>query len=165
MSVHNYINTEGGKESGLTTPEFKNGQSKIRRYLNRYWSGFNFNIYEMIEIKEDKIVYAINTIKRQMFKNYSTAIIYGNTDTAVSGAGGHYYLVTGAYYGAKLGLYINDSVYNSPAYPKGSILANQAISPRQYLSAKELEKYWKPTGSRLPWLRKHIFLVNREFRP
>jgi len=56
------------------------------------------------------------------------------------------------------GVWIIDSVYNSPAYSDNSIVKNNAIPPNAYVSLEELKRYWKPTGSALPWLRKHFFV-------
>jgi hypothetical protein len=121
----------------------------------------------MKERKDKTIKNAISTLATTMGKNFSPAIIYGNVNITGSSAGGHYYLATGMIYCPKgtcsrdvVGLFINDSVYNSKAYSAGGIVRRQAISPRRYMSQNELASYWKPTGSRLPWLREHMYLYN-----
>jgi hypothetical protein len=159
QGIHNYINTTGGKESGLIAPELKEGQVKLKNYINdKYNLGLTVS---MVEKKADTIDGAVDAIFKKIVKNNSPVILYGNTDTPVSGAGGHYYLGVGVINANNLkGLFINDSVYDSSAYPKGTILANQSIKPRQFLKSSELEAYWKETGSRWPWLTKHIYLQN-----
>jgi hypothetical protein len=54
-------------------------------------------------------------------------------------------------------IYGNVNITGSSA---GGIVRRQAISPRRYMSQNELASYWKPTGSRLPWLREHMYLYN-----
>ena len=161
--IHNYINTTGGSTSGLTTAELKAGQKKLVDYINRSQRlGLNVS---MTERKDSSIKNAISTLATTMGRNFSPAIIYGNVKYA--SAGGHYLLATGMIYCPEgtcssdvIGLFINDSAYNSPAYSSSHPVRRLAISPRKYLSQNELESYWKPTGSRLPWLRGHMYLYN-----
>ncbi len=119
----------------------------------------------MVERKDSSIKNAVSTLATTMGRNFSPAILYGNVRYA--SAGGHYLLATGVVYCLKgtcsndvVGLFINDSAYNSPAYSSSHPVRKLAISPRKYLSQSELEAYWKPTGSRLPWLRGHMYLYN-----
>ena len=163
--IHGYINTTGGATSGLTTEELKAGQKKLVDYINRS-KKLRLNV-SMTEGKSDTIKNAISTLATTMGRNFSPAVIYGNTNITGSSAGGHYYLATGMIYCPKgtcssdvVGLFLNDSIYNSPAYSAGSIVRKQAISPRKYMSQNELKAYWKPTGSRLPWMRGHMYLYN-----
>ena len=97
--------------------------------------------------------------------NFSPVIIYGNVKYAP--AGGHYLLATGMIYCPQgicadevVGLLINDSAYNSPAYSPSHPVRQFAITPLKYLNQDELEVYWKPTGSRYPWMRGHMYLYN-----
>ncbi|MCU7904424.1 MAG: hypothetical protein KZQ76_00980 [Candidatus Thiodiazotropha sp. (ex Epidulcina cf. delphinae)] len=167
LGIHNYINTTGGATSGLTTDELKAGQTKMVDYINRT-KRLGINV-AMTEGKEGSIKSAISTLATTMSVNFSPAILYGNVKYA--SAGRHYFLATGMVYCPKdtcsrdvIGLFINDSAYNSPAYSASHPVRRLAVSPRKYLSQNELESYWKPTGSSLPWLRKHMYLYNRSPR-
>lgn len=165
LSIHDYINSSGGPESGLNTVELKQGQAKVIEYINKTEKlGLNVT---MNEAKMNSIKDAISDLNFRIGQNLSPAIMFGNVDIRGASPGGHYYLVTGVIYCPEgtcnrdvMGLYINDSVYNSPAYNGGSLIRKQAISPRDYVTAEELESYWEPTGSRWPWRRGHMYLWN-----
>ena len=165
LSIHEYINSSGGTESGLNTEELKQGQTKVIEYINET-EKLGLNVH-MNEAKMDSIKDAISDLNFRIGQNLSPAIIFGNVDIPGASPGGHYYLVTGAIYCPKgtcrndvMGLYINDSVYDSSAYNAQSLIRKQAISPREYVTAQELESYWEPTGSRWPWRRGHMYLWN-----
>ncbi len=105
--------------------------------------------------------------------NNSPAILYGNVKYGP--AGGHYYIVTGVFdcdnYNKGFckkknykGFYLNDSVYGSQAYSAYNPVKQNAIPTRKYISEEELSSYWKPTGDRWFWRRKHMFLYNTSSR-
>jgi len=163
LGIHNYINTTGGSTSGLTTDELKAGQKKLVDYIN---NTTNLGIrVTMTERKDSSIKNAISTLATTMAVNFSPAILYGNVKYAP--AGGHYLLATGMIFCPQgtcssevVGLFINDSAYNSPAYSASHPVRQFALSTRKYLSQNELESYWKPTGSSFPWMRGHMYLYN-----
>ena len=168
LGIHRYINTVGGEKSGLTTAELKAGQAKMISYINRTKHlGLKTS---MREGKRKTIKGGVSSIANLMTWNFSPAILYGNVKIPGAGAGGHYYLATGFLNCPKgtctkdyIGLFVNDSVYNSPAYSNSNPVKWQAVTPRKYINYQELEARWKPTGSRLPWLRQHLFLYNVTF--
>jgi hypothetical protein len=147
----------------LTTDELKAGQKKLIDSINKS-ENLGLSV-SMAEGKDSSIKNAVSTLAITMERNFSPAIIYGNVKYAP--AGGHYLLATGMVYCPKgtcssdvVGLFINDSAYGSPAYSSSHPVRKLAISPRKYLAQDELELYWKPTGSRLPWLRRYMYLYN-----
>jgi hypothetical protein len=164
-SLHNYMNTSGGSNSGLTAEELKTGQKKVVDYINKN-IGLGLNV-TMTEGKYSTIKDAVFSLARAMNQNFSPAIIYGNVNLPGASAGGHYYLATGAVYCPRgtcssdlIGLFISDSVYNSPAYSANGAIRNQAIRPRELVWEEDLKFYWQPTGSAYPWRRGHIYLYN-----
>jgi len=170
MQIHKIMNTSGGETSGLTTEELKKGIPIIVNYV-RNVDRIRINV-NMRERKNYSIRSAINFLSNQMQRNDSPAILYGNVK--YGSAGGHYYIVTGVFncnnYNRGFcrtdynGFYLNDSVYGSRAYSAYNPVKINAISTRKYISEDELASYWKPTGSKFFWLRKHIFLYNKSSR-
>jgi hypothetical protein len=153
LDIYDNGNTDGA--DGLSTPELKALITEYGFYKSIYSDSTNF-----AEVGADEIETAIEDTYNYV---YSPTIIYGNTYWG--SAGGHYYTSTGEIYCDDIlvkynicsyrGLYINDSVYNSPAYPN---LSKSALVPSVFITADEMENYWKPTGSALPWLRKHYYI-------
>jgi hypothetical protein len=115
---------------------------------------------------------------------FSPVIIYGNS--YFGSAGGHNYAATGAIYCDEIlkqngkcgfrGLYRNDSILNSPAYPTpdfpdlrglgwaemilrlvkynielSKTVGGHALLPNQFYAIDELEDFWKKTGLAIPW--------------
>ena len=166
LALHNYVNAKDpkGETSGLTTTELKSGINKLTKYVkDKYKLPLNMI---MSEYKNKTIKDGISRMMSYMRKNFSPAIIYGNVNGSPR-LGGHYYLVTGMVYCPKgyctknvFGLFINDSVYNSKVWNDDSIIRKVAIRPRQLILEIDLKDYWKPTGSKIPWLRGHMFLYN-----
>ena len=164
MNVHEFVNDPDpeGENSGLTTNELKAGQRDIVNQLNER-TRLGLNVV-MREGKGSSIKDAVFSISRAMTHNLSPAIIYGNVKGG--SPGGHYYLATGTVYcpegtcneDLNFGLFINDSVYGSPAFSATSPLGKRAIRPRQLLWEQDLQFYWQPTGSRWSWLRGHMYL-------
>lgn len=148
MQVYNYINTDG--QSGISTNELKSGIAKMVGHINQSQNlGLRVWMYERFN---SDIKGAISIISNTMKANDSPVILYGNIKNG--SAGGHYYLATGMINCPKgicssdyFGLYINDSVYNSPAFPTSGVVGANAIPPRHYLNHGELETYWKKTGA------------------
>ena len=155
MAIYNYLNTDGS--SGLATPELKRGLDEIPSFFGL---GINYS-----EVKSNTIQGAIDYYLSNSLDRGVPIILYGNTNITGSSSGGHYYLGIGAASSTKgypfvtvSGLYINDSVYGSPAYPPGTLVGDQAISSQAFVTVYDLENYWRPTGSAFPWARKHIFI-------
>lgn len=166
LSIHNYVNSKDpkGKTSGLNTTELKAGIKKLHGYVNDR-KGVPVNMV-MTEHKQSTLKYSISKMMQAVRQNFSPAIIYGNVNGSPR-LGGHYYLVTGMVYCPKgyctkdvFGLFINDSVYNSKVWNDDSIIRKVAIRPRQLILEIDLKDYWKPTGSKIPWFRGHMFLYN-----
>ena len=161
MSVYNYVNTNGN--DGIQTDELKAGALALKDYTNQAY-GMNLSM-GTTEVKSDTIEFGIDWFFDQVLVGmHSPAILYGNTKDGY--AGYHYYMVTGAIRcpsnicGSEYnGMLLNDSVYNSPAYPADSDKRKNALSPGNWVSQSELETYWKKTGSRYPWNRTHIMLT------
>ncbi len=132
-------------------------------YINRTKQlGLNMR---MAEMKDGSIRNAVATLHGSMGNNVSPAIIYGNILNGNPGM--HYFLVTGTYYcpsnicqKERIGLFINDSVYDSPAYGSSDSIRKNAITPRRYISEVKLGQYWQPVGSLLPIFRGHMYLYN-----
>ena len=154
-AIYEYLNSNN--VSGLQTPELKNGLNVIPSI---YGLSINYQEVGSSTINGAIDYYLSNSLNRGV-----PIIIYGNTNTPDGDPGGHYYLGVGAASSAKgfpfvsvSGMYINDSVYGSPAYPPGSQLANQSLGIQSFVSSYTMENYWKPTGSPVPFLRKHMFI-------
>lgn len=177
MSIHNYVNSKDpkGKTSGLTTTELKAGIKKVAGYIKDKGK-LQFNI-EWYEGKHLTYQRGIESIAYNMKKNFSPAIIYGKVNIPSSrngyqispgaSAGGHYYLATGVVQcpkhlckGGQYGLFINDSVYESEAWGKGSIIRKAAVSPRKLILKIDLKHYWPPTGHKIPWKRRYMVFHN-----
>ena len=127
---------------------------------------------------------SIDEVVKDAYLSTSPLIIYGNS--YFGSAGGHYYAATGAIYCDDIlkqngkcsfrGLYINDSVFNSPAYPvpelhytgivslvrhliaMQSSVGAHALNPSQFHTIDELEDYWEKTGSAIPWKKMHYYV-------
>ena len=181
LSIHNYVNSKDpkGKTSGLNTTELKAGIKKLYGYVNDR-KGVPVNMV-MTEHKQSTLKYSISKMMQAVRQNFSPAIIYGNVNIPSSrkgyqytlGArpGGHYYLVTGMVFCPKVkaacsknvfGLFINDSVYNSRAWNSNSTIRKVAVTPRKLILEIDLKNYWLPTGDKIPWKRKHMFLYNSD---
>jgi len=177
LGIHNYINFKDpkGVTSGLTAVELKVGLRKLVDYINRT-QNLGVNVI-MTERKDSSIKNAISTLATTMKQNFSPAILYGNVNipptrkgyqiTPGANPGGHYYLATGVLFCPKgtctkdiHGLFINDSAYNSPAWRVDSTIRKVAVRPRRLILEIDLKNYWRPTGSRYPWQRGHIYLYN-----
>lgn len=143
-SLYKYINTNGS--DGLQIPELKAGLKKISDYTESR-SNLDLDIDSIFEEPAPSIKLGVNWIFTSLKNNHKPSIIYGNIKGGL--AGYHYYLAKGA---VKIGdntraLWLNDSVYNSPAYSSTSSTRKNAINPNQLLSENELETYWKKTGA------------------
>ncbi|MEW8087873.1 MAG: hypothetical protein AB2652_20880 [Candidatus Thiodiazotropha endolucinida] len=174
IGIYDLINTDN--TSGLNTNELKAGIVALGLF------GGNF-----LELGSDTIDEAIV----DNFYIRSPKIIYGNS--YFGSAGGHYYAATGGIYCDDTltdhdqcifrGLYLNDSILNSPAYPlpdppdltgltwiqkiikiitynaeKAQSAGGRALSPNQFYTSAELNTYWKKTGSSLPWEKRHYYI-------
>jgi hypothetical protein len=121
-----------------------------------------------VDLKESKsstISDAIVSYATWINRNHSPAIMLGNVRDGTPGM--HYFLIVGyhGYNNEGYGFYLNDSTYNSPAYPKDSPIGSIAIPPRKFVYRTELERYWAKTGSRFTSLRKHMYLYNSATSP
>jgi hypothetical protein len=106
LELYNTGNTDGA--SGLSTPELKALIVALGIYDGKF---------------EEVGSSDIDTAIKDSFWSYSPLVIYGNT--YFGSAGGHYYATTGAIYCddtlknynqcSYRGLYLNDSVFDSPA--------------------------------------------------
>jgi hypothetical protein len=173
LYLYDIGNTDG--VSGLSTPELKALIVATGIYGGKFEEAGSSDIDSAI---------------KDYFWSYSPLIIYGNT--YFGSAGGHYYVATGAIYCddtlrdnnkcSYRGLYLNDSVFNSPAYPlpprpvfTGNIYKflgqlvkwildvdstdpGRAPAPSRFITADDLSSYWKPTGSALPWNKRHYHI-------
>lgn len=160
-SIYQYVNTNDS--DGIQIPELKSGYTNLIDYTN--------NIYGMkisnhtTEIQGKTIADAIYGFYNiNLLNKNSPAILYGNTKDGLPGY--HYYMAIGgincdkAICGLELkGLYLNDSVYDSPGWTADSSKRKNALTPWQFVNEKELETYWKKTGSKLPWERTHNMLT------
>ena len=173
LALYNAANTDG--QAGLVTTELKSAITNMK--LVQGW-------YEEYAFPSDKdAVWSI-------FASGNPFVVYGNTRSG--SAGGHYYVTTGALYCSDRdvssglcnyrGLYLNDSVYGSPAYtppPKPQrasyssfisylvaltqyqsqmLFGTYGLIPSKFMTLTEVESYWEKTGSANPFERKHIFL-------
>jgi hypothetical protein len=148
----------------LTTTELKSGINKLTEYVKDKYK-LPLNVI-MSGDKNKTINNGISRMMSYMRKNFSPAIMYGNVNGSTR-LGGHYYLITGMVFCPKVdcgkkisGLFINDSVYNSKVWNEDSIIRKVAVRPSQLIFEIDLKNYWKPTGSKIPWLRGHMFLYN-----